>query len=341
MKKTLLNNKFLFGILSLLFITITILGTIRIEYSFRAPGYNDNVERILIVESEYEQVGSFHTTSVIAFDKVTILQKLVGDMMPKVDIKEFPNYFADIDLKDLTVMGVLQKNDSMNSAIIVASEAAGIDITYETYQVVYLTYSHLTENTIEPGDKVLSVDGSQDFLPILQSATCEQEVEIIVDRDGQVLTFTITKNYESSSTFADCSFGLYITTFSEVYETEIDVQIVNTNTQGPSGGLLQTLYMYNQLTEFDYTRGLKIAGTGTINLDGSVGYIGSVRQKIITSIANDIDIFFVPYLNDEDYDNYIEALQVMEEFDTDMILVGVSSFQEAIDFLENYGENNE
>ena len=99
MKKTLINHKFLFGILSLLFITITILGTLRIEYSFRAPGYNDNVERILIVESDYEQVGSFHTTSVIAFDKVTILQKLVGDLMPKVDIKEFPNYFADIDLK--------------------------------------------------------------------------------------------------------------------------------------------------------------------------------------------------------------------------------------------------
>ena len=38
-----------------------------------------------------------------------------------------------------------------------------------------------------------------------------------------------------------------------------------------------------KLTDFDYTRGLKICGTGTININGIVGEIGGIKQKIHTA----------------------------------------------------------
>jgi PDZ domain-containing protein len=47
---------------------------------------------------------------------------------------------------------------------------------------------------------------------------------------------------------------------------------------GPSAGLVFTLTVYNALTAQDLTGGRKIAGTGTISLDGTVGPIGGVKQ---------------------------------------------------------------
>ncbi|MCK7486123.1 MAG: hypothetical protein MZU97_11690 [Bacillus subtilis] len=108
------------------------------------------------------------------------------------------------------------------------------------------------------------------------------------------------------------------------------------NIGGPSGGLLSTLYVYNQLVTEDITRGLKIAGTGTINYDGAAGYIGGVKQKILTAYFAGVDVFFIPYLDPNYvYDNYVEALRVCEEVGIDPAgwLVGVASFQDVVDWL--------
>ena len=68
------------------------------------------------------------------------------------------------------------------------------------------------------------------------------------------------------------------------------------------------------LVDEDLTKGLMIAGTGTINYDGSAGYIGATEQKILTAYLNHVDLFFVVNLDDEYYyDNYQEALRACEE----------------------------
>ncbi len=342
MKPILKKHRLLFSVLTVLFFFVLTVGTIRVDYSFRAPGYNDNVNEFLTIESDYNASGSFHTTSVIAMDKVSILQYFTGKLMPKVDIKPFPTSYMGTDLADLTVMGVLQKDDSLSTALIVAIEHAELDIIYDSYNTVYLTYAHMTENTLEAGDRIITVNGSSEYYEELTSTECHDSAEVLIERDGTNHTFTITRNLvDKTAPDGTCSFGLYIDILSEIVESDVEYEITRTGTQGPSGGLLQTLYIFNELTEFDYSNGLKIAGTGTIDVNGNVGYIGSIRQKIITALSNDIDVFFVPHLNEESYDNYVEALSVLKEFNTNMVLVGVSSFSEAIEFLENYGDTNE
>ena len=81
------------------------------------------------------------------------------------------------------------------------------------------------------------------------------------------------------------------------------------------------LSIYNQLTDFDLTNGLKIAGTGTISEDGSVGEISG---------ENDADIFLVPK------ENYIEAKEVKKINGYKMQLVSVETFSDAIKFLTEY-----
>jgi PDZ domain-containing protein len=103
------------------------------------------------------------------------------------------------------------------------------------------------------------------------------------------------------------------------------------NAGGPSGGFLKTLSIFNKLTSFDYSRGLKIAGTGTIEPDGKVGKIGGVEQKVYAAFDDNVDIFFCPM------DNYKDALKAYNSIKNKerMALVMVEYFNDAIEYLEN------
>ena len=64
---------------------------------------------------------------------------------------------------------------------------------------------------------------------------------------------------------------------------------------GPSGGLVFALAVADALTPGDLTRGHKIAATGTIALDGTVGRIGGVEQKVRAAEHVGADVFLVPF----------------------------------------------
>ena len=51
--------------------------------------------------------------------------------------------------------------------------------------------------------------------------------------------------------------------------------------RGPSAGLAFALEIYDALSGHSLAKGRKIAVTGTIDLDGNVGPIGGVRQKVL------------------------------------------------------------
>ena len=303
----------------------------RIEYSFTAPGYNKEVDGFIELDEEYSQAGSIHTTSVFVVDKITILQKVLGELNQKIEVEPFPDYYRDVDLDDLVILGYFQKNESIQNSLIVASQYTNHNIQYKTSPTIYLKFNYLEEDTLELGDKIITVNGYEDYQSEIIKGACDAALLFEIDRDGQIMFITVHKKPER-----DCAVGIFIKDFTEVIQTDLTYRIITTTTGGGSGGLMQTLYIYNKLVEFDITHGLRIAGTGTINIEGKVGSIGGIHQKIYTAYYNDIDIFFVPHFSDGPNDNYINALEVYNTLDTDMILVPVSTFQEALDFLLTY-----
>lgn len=330
MKKVLLNHIKELGILLFLLLVTTIISLDKVDYTLTAPGYNNEIGDFIDIDSDYEITGAFHTTSVIVLDRITMLQKWVGDLEDRVDVQKIPGYYNNIDIGDLTIMGYQSKDDSLANSLVVGISRAGYDITYETYETIYLTYNYLDENTLKLGDKILSVNG----LPRLEGAAataCDETATFVVMRGDEELTFEVTKHDVGEDI---CVFGAYIKPFTEVINSEINYTLKETNTGGPSGGLMQALHIFNQLTPNDLTGGMKIAGTGTINTTGEVGKIGGIDQKIITSVMNNIDVFFVPHLSDQETDNYIQALKLLETLDSDMILVPVQNIDDAILYLE-------
>jgi PDZ domain-containing protein len=96
-------------------------------------------------------------------------------------------------------------------------------------------------------------------------------------------------------------------------------------TGGPSAGLMFTLAVYDLVTSQDLTGGRKIAGTGTIDLDGNVGPIGGVQQKVVAAQRAGAEYFLSPI------ENYPDALAMA----TRITVIEVATAQDAIDFLRS------
>ena len=110
--------------------------------------------------------------------------------------------------------------------------------------------------------------------------------------------------------------------FSLPFPVEIVPQKVN---GGPSAGLMFTLGVYDLVTGQDLTGGRKIAGTGTIDLEGNVGPIGGVQQKVVAAERAGAEYFLSPP------ENYPDALAMA----THITVIKIATAQDAIDFLRS------
>ena len=79
-----------------------------------------------------------------------------------------------------------------------------------------------------------------------------------------------------------------------------EVKIALESVGGPSAGLMFALGIYDRLTPGDLTGGLVIAGTGSIDDDGSVGAIGGIQQKLVAAKAHGAKWFLTPDGNWDD-----------------------------------------
>jgi PDZ domain-containing protein len=70
--------------------------------------------------------------------------------------------------------------------------------------------------------------------------------------------------------------------------------------RGPSAGLAFALEVYDALSGHRLAQGRRVAVTGTIGLDGNVGPIGGVHQKVIGAARRGADLVLVPLENAAD-----------------------------------------
>ena len=117
--------------------------------------------------------------------------------------------------------------------------------------------------------------------------------------------------------------------FVREYNTNPEAKIkFRSSESGPSGGLITTLELYNQLTKKDITKGLKITGTGTIEEDGTIGEIGGVEHKLLGAYDAKSDIFLVP-----DGQNYKDAIKYKKDKKLKIKIIKVRTIEEALEEL--------
>ncbi len=95
-------------------------------------------------------------------------------------------------------------------------------------------------------------------------------------------------------------------------------------TGGPSGGMIFAIGVIELLTPRDILMGRHISGTGTITIDGKVGPIGGINEKIIAASKAGAKIFLAPAKNRGEISN----------LDPDITVIFVATLAEALKALD-------
>ena len=172
------------------------------------------------------------------------------------------------------------------------------------------------------------------------------EERIILDHCSARCLALIAKCYESSKSYCednkiDNMYSFLTNYYYDYYELDTEnskpkFSINKASSIGPSGGLCQTLYVYNALTNNSIIiENNLITATGTIVNDGSVGVIGSVDKKVYTIDIYMSKYFFVP---SKDYDDAKKAYDTLKN--PNFEIVSVDNVRDAINFLKNAKDNN-
>ncbi|XMB87346.1 S16 family serine protease [Mycoplasmatota bacterium WC44] len=325
------EKKWIILLLAPLYIVILIYTCYRQDYEIILPGDITPIVDKVTVESNNEQSGSFNSVFVYSLDKTTPFMNKFAKLLYGVVVREMSESYSLLTLDEMRTRGKIYYNTGMQYSLIYAFMNTDKYLEYEFDGVlVSYIYKDVILGDLKIGDKIISVDGNEiDNI---------EEFIALIDNIGDEATFTTERGdvlLKKNTVKENKVFGFSVRPNYKLISSEPQYKISKTNTQGSSAGLLQTLSIFNQLTETDYTFGLKIAGTGTINEFGYVGPIGAVEQKIITADRNNVDLFFVAK------DNYEDAYNMISQINTDMKLVSVEKFSDAISYLMEFGDKND
>jgi PDZ domain-containing protein len=95
----------------------------------------------------------------------------------------------------------------------------------------------------------------------------------------------------------------------QLNEKNIDFDVKRTG--GPSGGMIFALGVIELLTPRDILRGRHVSGTGTITIDGEVGPIGGINEKIHSAQKAGATLFLAPIGNRDEIANLPKGMKVV------------------------------
>ena len=299
-------------------------------YIIIGGGISEIGDRI-IVDNEYKSKGSINL-AYVSETKGTIATYLLSYVMPNWEREKLSDYTYDNtetikDVEFRSSVDLLQSSDSaIKNAFLEANK------TYKvTEKKLYVYYvDKKSKSNLKVGDQIITVNskeiyGIDNFKDILKETNDEDSIKLKVIRNGkekQIDSTMIINNGERQ-------LGIYVEEIHN-YKTYPKVKIKFKKTEtGPSGGLAETLDIYNKITKKDITNGKKIAATGEIDSDGNILPIGGVKYKLLGAARKKADIFIVPKK-----ENYDECIKVAKKNNLKIKIIGVSTFKEALEKLE-------
>lgn len=315
------------------------LGTYKLPYYIQKPGGADALNPIVNVESGYESKGDMHLVTVSGL-QATPIQYALASILPHQEILPIEQVFPEGISQDDYMHAQLQvMESSQEAATVVAYEAANEDITidYEGVYVVSVVEEMPADGKLKTGDRIIGIDGNQvkeasDLISYVDTKQAGDVVTIEFVRGEETLNTEI--NLEAFSENENkVGIGISLVTDRSV-TVNPEIKFSSGNIGGPSAGLMFSLEIYDQLTEADFTKGKEIAGTGEIDYDGNVYRIGGIDKKVVAADREGVDIFFAPNENGAENSNYQEALKKAKDIESDMKIVPVDTFEDALNYLE-------
>lgn len=316
------------GVLLFLGLSTLMLWNIELPYLAWSAGPVSDAADAIVIEGQptFDPEGELLMLTVLSQD-VNIFEALIAGLDPDIDLVRKENVRSpDESDEEYRTRVLAQMDDSQSRAISVALQELGFELVPRDVIVIEIIVGLPADAVLEPGDSINTVNG----IEIVRSADVPAALEGL--KPGDTVTLGITRegtNQQVELVLAarddDPDAPIMGIVVRELTDPPFPVTIEAGNVGGPSAGMMHTLAIIDTLTPGEMTKGHVIAGTGTIQLDGSVGNIGGIRQKVAGAEAAGATIILVPA------GNYEEALTADYE---DIEIVPVATLQEALAYLE-------
>ena len=323
---------------------------VKINYWEVAPGSAEEVaSRFSFDKNALSQVTRYKTSAPILFvtaygSKLSALDALVGVLDPDVDVLNREEKFGTITPSEQRRLGFQAMASAKQIAEYVALNRLGYDVSiaYGKLIIERLVCEDAPRPLsaclqLNPGDTITAFDGIEiptlsDLMPIIadyspgdvievtiiphkKSESVKKKIELMVSPDDP--DRTIIGVWPADTRTVDLPF-----------EVDIDTDSIG----GPSAGLSFTLALLDELTAGELTGGVKVAATGTIDGDESVGAIGALRQKTVAVKASGATVFFVPSAQTPE-----ELSAARRVAGSKLRIVPVANLGEALKVLEELG----
>ena len=291
-------------------------------------------EKVEVQGEKPHPPGGIYYVDVIV-RKASLLEELAGPTRPEgADlVPEHALVPPGSNFRERRRQNLRQMDRSQKIAAAVALRELGRDVKAEPEGalVVAVAPDAPAAGKIEATDVLVAVDGTRvrtpDDLRRLIGLHDPGEKVLLRVRRGASTREVEVGTIESPDEQGRPIVGIQVEQSAEI-ELPIDVEIDLGGVGGPSAGLAFALDIVEELRG-GVDRGLDVAATGELELDGDVLPIGGVKQKVIGARRSGADIFLVPA-----GDNAAEA----RRHAGDLRIIPVESFRQALQALATVAE---
>ena len=317
------NYKFI-----IVLILIVLFCTIRLPYYIMTTGGTINItDRVEMDGYQKEDKGSINMLYVSEYDATPfsyLLAKLRGEEINSNKERQISNE----SVEEINKRNKIMRDNSLDIAVLVAYPEAGKNINIKSKKNIVMAKT--TDNNFEVGDIILTVndkvcDEVNDIKEIINNSEENDVIKFKVLRNDKELEIENKVVLEDNRKVVGV---VIVTDYEYDLDPKIDIKFKNSES-GSSGGLMLTLTIYNAVSSEDLIKGRNIAGTGTINADGTVGEIDGIKYKIMGAAKNNMDIVFVPS------SNYEDAINTKNKYNYDLEIIKVDTFNEVLEYLRN------
>ena len=237
--------------------------------------------------------GHLNLTTVSVEDRIGLLTALRGWLDPKLSVVPREEIFPP----DKTEQQVQQENTQAFTESQSSAEFAALGELGYPQQVLVQQVPTGSPSTgkLAVGDVLTTIDGKpisnyDSISAVLTKLTAGDKATVGYQRKGKAASAQIVTTKAKDRKGA--AIGVVLT-LERKTPFHISIGLGN-DIGGPSAGLMFALGILEKIGPAELTGGRFIAGTGTIDFDGTVGPIGGIPLKMIAARQHGATVFLVP-----------------------------------------------
>ena len=319
-----------------------------------APGSAEQVSnRLSFDKAALSKVMRYPAKTPVLFvtafgSKLTALDAFAGALDNDVDVQTYKERYGTSTPTEQQRLGYQSMTTAKQIAEYVAYTRLGLDASF-VYGDIIIEELVCLENPgpmsackqLQLGDTITTLDGEP-------TPTLLDLAPLMADKKpGDIVTLTIKPaNLPEGSSLEDVKriqliadpdtptrpiIG-FIPADTRTVQLPFEVDIDTDQIGGPSAGLAFTLALLDELTPGDLMGGVKVAATGTIEEDETVGAIGALAQKAVAVKAAGVKVFLVPKGQSEE-----ELADARRAAGPSVRIEPVADLTEALAILESLG----